>query len=284
VENDRVATTRLGQGVSARGILAPEAIERTLKALSENVRIAQNAGATIVAVGTSALREASNSEDFLGAARQVLGAPVEVISGTREAALAFRGGVFGLPQLDSDYCLVDVGGGSTEIVRGNGGRVVAAVSLPIGAVRFFERYPLSAPATTEQLACVERAVKYALSTSEVNPAHPIVTTGGTATTLAAIARQIDPYFPALIHGTKLAVNELDELYQRLAKMPFEARIHLKGLQKSRADIIVTGALILKVIADIARVKELTVSAGGVRFGIVQEMYGNISIDYVQYGG
>jgi exopolyphosphatase/guanosine-5'-triphosphate,3'-diphosphate pyrophosphatase len=254
-------------------------MERTLQALTENAAIARTRGATIIAVGTSALRDASNSEGFLRVAEKALGVPIEVISGGREAELAFRGGVFGLKVPDQIYTVVDVGGGSTEIILGRGVEIVETISVEIGAVRFFERYPLTSPASPQQLALVEREVEKTIAQSQVRPVEPLIAIGGTATTLAAIAGAIEPYEPTRIHGARLTMSELSDLCNRLASMSLDKRRQVRGLKSSRADIIVTGTIILKAIAKAAKAEVVVVSNGGVRFGLAQETYGNMAIDY-----
>ena len=279
VELDRVAITRLGQGVAQTRALAPEAVKRTLNALSEFAEIARERGAAIVAAGTSALREVTDPATFLQAAERVLGAPVEVISGAREAELAFRGAIVGLKLPARQFTVVDVGGGSSEIARGRRGKILETASLNLGAVRLAERYALSAPAGAGQLEKLARDIERVLEQCRVTPVKPLVAIGGTATTLAAIAGEVEPYDPARIHGKRLTIDEIDNLLSRLARMSLQERYKIRGLEKARADVIVSGALILRHIAGRAQAREVIVSNGGIRFALAQEAYGKIPFDY-----
>ena len=279
VELDRASNTRLGEGVAQRRGFATEAVERTLIVLKEDADIAKRLGAKIAAVGTHVLRTVKDSRSFLGAARQILGVSVEVIDGQREAELTFRGGVLGLRLPTEEFTLVDVGGGSTEIVRGQGNKILEAKSLNVGAVRLLEQFNLSSPVDPRTLAQAEREVERVLAQSPVVPLKPLAAIGGTATTLAAIAGGVVPYDAARIHGARITISELSRLYGCLARMSLAERYHVPGLERARADIIVTGALILSVIAKRAKADEVIVSNGGVRFGLAQEMYGEIPIDY-----
>jgi exopolyphosphatase/guanosine-5'-triphosphate,3'-diphosphate pyrophosphatase len=272
VVDDRATITRLGRGVDRTQQLDDAAIARTLEVLAGYAAAARDAGARIIAVGTSALRDAHNARAFLDPAQALLGTAIEVISGAREAKLTFLGATQGLHFEHAERCVVDVGGGSTEIVLGRGDAVIASVSLNIGAVRLTERHALGSPATPAQLAAITDDVCRALDASPVQPRTPLVAIAGSATTLAAIALKVAPYDPIRIHGARLNTKVVEALTARLASMSIAERGTLPGLPTGRADVIVAGALVLLELARRASASEFTVSNGGVRLGLaVQEL-------------
>jgi exopolyphosphatase / guanosine-5'-triphosphate,3'-diphosphate pyrophosphatase len=278
VVSDRATITRLGRGVERTGRLDDGAVERTLAVLDDYAAHARSLGAQVLAVGTSALRDAANSEVFLGRARELLGTPVEVINGVREAELTYLGAAHGLSLEPGPRCVVDIGGGSTEIVRGDGPRVLALTSLDIGAVRLHERHAVGTPASAEQLALVDRDVDTALERSAVAPCPPLIAIAGTATTLAAIAYAVAPYDPLKIHGAQLSAAQIVEIATQLAKLPLDARVRVPGLDLARADVIVAGARILLGVLRAARAPSVIVSNGGVRMGLaVRELQLGIEI-------
>jgi exopolyphosphatase / guanosine-5'-triphosphate,3'-diphosphate pyrophosphatase len=287
IEQDRAVVTRLGEGVDKNRSLSPVAIERTLSTLQDLATIAKKSGAIIVAVGTSALRDAKNKDAFLEPAKQILGTPIEVISGNKEAELTFLGAIQEVNEVvgpgsnrlsDGEVTVIDVGGGSTEIIQGADGRLRQTTSLDLGAVRLMERYELSAPATTEQVLAINREIQKALEQCDVSLKEPLITVGGTATTLAAILGGVEPFDPRRIHRSRLSRKELGDLCDRLARMSLSERYRIKGLERARADIIVPGALILNAIQNYAKSAHLEVSTGGVRVGLTAETYRKITID------
>jgi exopolyphosphatase/guanosine-5'-triphosphate,3'-diphosphate pyrophosphatase len=269
--SDRATITRLGHGVDASGRLDDAAIERTLATLAEYAREAHAHSARIAAVGTSALRDAQNAARFLDEARRVLGAPVEVIAGAREAELSFAGALADLSVDASRVTVIDIGGGSTELVRRSANGSLDAESLDIGAVRLHERHRVSIPAARGELAAVRADAMRALSASRVQPQSPLVAVAGTATTLAAIAGAVEPYEHARIHGSVLTRDEIDRQCARLAALSLAERTQVAGLAAARADVIVVGALILSSVCEHAGADRVIVSDGGVRVGLTLEM-------------
>ncbi|HEX7477805.1 MAG TPA: Ppx/GppA phosphatase family protein [Polyangiales bacterium] len=278
VLEDRATITRLGQGIDRTQRLDDAAVARTLTVLTEYARRAHELGAEIQAVGTSAARDAKNAAHFLTQAERILGTPLAVISGSEEAELTYLGATQGLQLHTGELCVVDIGGGSTEIVRGQQGRIVASVSLDIGAVRLTERHGVTAPATATQLAAVEADVARALAASAVKPSAPLVAIAGTATTLAAIIGKVAPYDPKRIHGARVSVTHLRALTSKLAAMPLAERHLIPGLDPGRADVIVTGALLLLGLVKVAEASEITVSNGGVRMGLAVRWLSQFPVD------
>jgi len=269
---ERANVTRLGRGVDADRRLQPAAMQRTLDVLAAYAAEAREHGAKILAVGTSALRDASNAAEFRARAQEVLGVPPIVIDGEREAVLTFAGALAGLPVERSVVTVIDVGGGSTELVRAHGDGL-EAVSLDIGAVRVTERFALTAPTSQDACAEVLAHATAALRASHAAPTAQIVAVAGTATTLAAIAGRVEPFDPARIHGARITRSELVALIARLAALDLAERAALPGLGAARADVIVGGALVLLAACDHARASELMVSCGGLRVGVAAEALG-----------
>jgi exopolyphosphatase / guanosine-5'-triphosphate,3'-diphosphate pyrophosphatase len=250
--------TRLGQGVDKTGRIDPEALARTVVVLARYCRRARALGAERIRVAaTSAVRDAANRDEFASAVREHAGGELEVISGEREAGLSFLGGTFGLddpddgpPDAPSPYLVLDIGGGSTELVVGSrAGQAERAVSTQMGSVRLTERWIHHDPPSTEDLESLEREVERVLDGVDLDvpalhDARTLVAVAGTATTLQAIALGLDRYDPDAIHRTWLTVAEIDRLSGELARMTNPERAALPVMAPGRGDVIVAGALIL----------------------------------------
>lgn len=272
VIRDRATITRIGRGVDHTGTLAPAGIDATLEALRDYVREARAHGATkIAAVGTSALRDARNGDAFLKPAAGILGSPVEVITGDREARLTFLGATRGLNLDHDEVTVLDIGGGSTEVVRGRGRRVDGAVSLNVGSVRLFERHVHHDPPRTEELRAAGHAAEEALASAGLQLIAPLVGIAGTVTTIAAMLQRLDEYDPARVHGARIEPSALDDLIERMAAVSTEERARLPGLDPRRADVIVVGAVIVRAAIAQAGGDAMIVSNGGVRLGLADQL-------------
>ena len=260
---------RLGAGEDRTGRLDPAAIERTRVALAEYREVIEAFGVSrIRMVATSASRDAANAADFHGMVRVTLGQSAEIISGTEEAALSFAGAVSGLGG-EGPFLVVDIGGGSTEFVRG-GRTVDRAISMDMGCVRMTERHLPTDPPTPEQLAAVVRdvdeQVAHALAHVGTGPAT-LVGVAGTATTLAGIALGLDRYDSARIHHAVLPATAVAELAARLAALDHGARAAIPVMHPGRVDVIIAGALILQEIMRQTGFAEITVSEHDILDGI-----------------
>ena len=273
---ERATITRLGKGVDASGRLSAASCERTLACLREYAEEARATRAERVAVvGTSALRDARDGDQFLRDATAILGVCPQVIDGRREAELTFRGAVSAL-DVSGPVLVFDVGGGSTEIIRGtvrsSGSEIDAGVSLDIGSVRLFERHLHSDPPKSAEIGALRADVRSTLRALPVSSAsHRLVGVAGTATTLAAIAHELATYDASVVHGCHLPRNAVRDLAERLSALPLHARRELPGLEPARADIIVAGAWISLEVVDHLDASEITVSDRGVRWGLLHEL-------------
>jgi len=270
---ERATITRLGAGVDRTRRLADDACARTLACLRDYAAELRRAEVTeLDVVGTSALRDALGGEALCAAAAEVLGVRPRVISGEEEARLTFAGSLLGL-DVAGEVLVVDVGGGSTELITGTRHRdqamVEVALSLDVGSVRLFERHLRSDPPLPAELAQARDAVRSALA--EVAPPstrRPLIGVAGTVTTLAAVAQRLDPYDGARVHGSSLDRAEVTRLLGELGAMPLDRRARVPGLEPARADVILTGGVVVEAVMEWAGAERLVVSDRGVRWGLL----------------
>ena len=263
---------RLGKGLDASGRLDPTSIAASLEICREYRRVMDDTGVAVpTVVGTQALREASNSADFIRPAQELLGAPIEVIGGEREAHLAFTSVARTFPELaKSPYVVVDVGGGSTEIIVSSGTKVVSAVSLPIGAVRLTERHLKHDPPTANEARALFTDVDTRLAELDLPTGVPVVATAGTATTLAAIALRLERYDPVAVTGFRMEAMAIDAQLARLLTANIAARRAIKGMEPERADVIAGGVAIIARLVHRIDAPVLITCDRGVRWGLAYE--------------
>jgi exopolyphosphatase / guanosine-5'-triphosphate,3'-diphosphate pyrophosphatase len=275
---------RLGQGVDASGVLAPEALERTRVALADYTAVLRRKGVEKVRmVATSATRDAANREDFFGMVRDTLGVDAEVISGDEEARLSFVGAVGDLDPADGPFVVVDVGGGSTELVVGeltaDGATVTAARSVDVGSVRITERCLHGDPPTAEEVAeartVVAGILDGAFEAVPVDAVRTWVGVAGTITTLSAVAQGLPEYDPAAVHLSRLAGEDLHRTAEELLGLSREDRAKHGAIHPGRIDVIGGGALIVDVLAaelrERAGITELVVSEHDILDGIARSI-------------
>jgi exopolyphosphatase / guanosine-5'-triphosphate,3'-diphosphate pyrophosphatase len=245
----RTTVTRLGEGVDASGELTPAAMERVHDALAGYAELAREHGATrLIAVATSAVRDAANGEEFRAAVHDRHGFEIRTISGDDEARLTFLGATAGRASEDRTL-VIDIGGGSTEFVVGiPGSDPTFHVSTRLGSVRQTERHLTDDPPTPEELAALGAA---ATEIIEDNVPAEILTAvdhaiavAGTPTSIAAIDQALDPYDPAKVHGYPLPLPVCEGILERLAALPVAQRREVVGLHPERAPTIVAGVAIL----------------------------------------
>jgi exopolyphosphatase/guanosine-5'-triphosphate,3'-diphosphate pyrophosphatase len=263
---------RLGQGVDATGRLADEALERTFAALDEYADLIQaHQVERIRFCATSASRDAANADVFVAGVRARLGVEPEVVSGDEEAALAFDGAVRNLRAAPAEPVLVvDIGGGSTELVLGTtSGGPDAAVSLDIGSVRLHERHLHSDPPTADEVeACVADVDGHLdRSPAPLVGAATVVGVGGTVTTVGAGVLDLAAYERDLVDQAVLPVEDVHALAGRLLAMPYAERLDLPWLHPGRADVIGAGVLILDRVLRRTGVTTLVVSEADILDGI-----------------
>ena len=250
--------TRLGQGVDRTGHLDPEALTRTLDTIARYRDVWREHGVTdrVRIAATSAVRDAADRDRFFDGVREVAGVDAEVLSGDEEAALAFAGAARAV-EVAAPVAVIDVGGGSTEIVVGDAdGRVVGGVSLQLGCVRLTERHLHDDPATGPQLDAARATIAAQLDEADATlaaagadlaGARSLVGVAGTATTLAALHLGLDAYREEAIHGTVVPASALAEWTRRLATATAAQRAGLGPVQAGREDVLHGGTLVLDAV-------------------------------------
>jgi exopolyphosphatase / guanosine-5'-triphosphate,3'-diphosphate pyrophosphatase len=244
---------RLGQGVDRTGRLAPEALERTRVALREYAGLIRRHDAgRIRMVATSATRDAANRDDFVAMVRAELGVDPEVITGQEEAELSFTGAASVLGSGPAPLLVADIGGGSTELVRGGDGPL-RAHSMNVGCVRLTERHLHDDPPTADQVAATVADVRAAVAEARADvPLDPDVTfvgVAGTVTTIAAIALDLDHYEAEAIHGARISATEVAAVTERLLGMTHAERAALPVMHPGRVDVIGGGAIVLRTLVE-----------------------------------
>lgn len=269
--------TNLGEGVDATGELKPEAIDRVVRAIDGFLEVRDSLSTPdhpvirTVAVATSAARDARNAADFAACLRE-RGIELSVIPGAREAALSFSGASIDFS--GERLMVVDVGGGSTEVVMGTGGaEPVCAHSFNVGCRRVTEKFLASDPPAPEELAWARAWIReqmaswFADQAKEAADLERVVAVAGTATTVVSIRDRMETYDSSRVHKARVSRQELLEVYERLAALPLSARKNVVGLDPKRAPVMVAGLLILLEVLDFAGIDAFTVSETDILHGI-----------------
>lgn len=273
----RTVVTHLGEGLHASGLLSEAGIERVVTAVAGFVTEAEALGASsVLAVATSAARDAANSPDFVQRVERA-GIRPRIIPGSTEALLSFAGATYRID--DDDILVADLGGGSTELVfgcahDGPSGREIdvdAARSLDVGSRRVLDMFLASDPPTREEL---DRAAVWIAD--ELRPffdalrsrPRTLITLAGTGTTLSAVRQELAVYDPDAVHMSRLSGGDVSDLLASLAAMPVEKRRRVVGMDPARAEVIVAGALILETIMGLAGVDSTVISEHDILFGLV----------------
>ncbi len=234
----KVCTTRLGEGIARAPFLNGSAMERTARAVEEFAEEGRAQGASVFAFATAAVRAAENREAFLALVRARCGLEVDVVSGEEEAALGLCGALG-----HGDGCIIDIGGASTELACRRGGTIALSLSLPVGAVRLYDRCADDPDRLREEIG---RAIAPVAGSGIVPPVYAI---GGTASTLASVKLGLRAYDGAALNGLVLSAPWLREEAERLLSLSAEERKGVAGMDARRADIIAGGALLLSMLAE-----------------------------------
>jgi exopolyphosphatase / guanosine-5'-triphosphate,3'-diphosphate pyrophosphatase len=272
----RMVITRLGQGVDRRRLLAPEALERTLSTIADYAATCGELGVEKIRVtGTSAVRDAHNREEFFEGVRRLTGTEAELLSGEQEAAATFLGTLSDLTDT-GPVMVVDIGGGSTELIVGSR-TPERSVSLDFGCVRMFEKHLKSDPPEKEELEALREEVSDMVDDVyydlEVPAGARVIGVAGTLTQLATLKTGLPVYDPDVTHHFVLTHGDVRQLARRLESLTFEQRRRIKGLEAGRADVIVAGAEILLVIMERFDVAEILVSEKDILDGLVIQLLG-----------
>ena len=260
--------TRLGRGVDLSGHLASEAIEDVCTAISGYVGILEELGAeTVDAIATSAVRDAGNGSAFIAELRERFALSARVLDGEEEARLTYLGATSESSPTEPTL-VVDIGGGSTELIVGTGSEITVHDSLQVGIVRHSERHIASDPPTAGELEALATDVRGLIESSVGSgvTATRGIAVAGTPTSLAAVEMELEPYDPSRVHGHVLALPSIQRMLSRLASVPLAERVEIPGLHPDRAPTIVAGVVILVETMRAFELEQITVSEHDILYG------------------
>jgi exopolyphosphatase/guanosine-5'-triphosphate,3'-diphosphate pyrophosphatase len=269
---DEHAIARLGRGVDENRRIGSEAFERVFGFLQSYRQIALQEGVeTIRACGTSALRDAANREEFVKFIFEKTGIKIRILSGNEEALLTYRGALWGFAESDDICGVLDIGGGSTELIFGRGASVFEGKSLDIGSVRLTERFLRKSPPDLEAILTASEYIRNQLKLFPML-AHGSILYGvaGTLTTLAAIDQDLEAFDGPKIHGYRLQRSHIDSIFKRLAGLTLPDLLRYPAIVPDRADILIGGILILREILAHYSIPDIVVSRQGLRYGMMLE--------------
>ncbi|MCE0483494.1 MAG: Ppx/GppA family phosphatase [Methylacidiphilales bacterium] len=269
---EKSISTRLAEDLINTCELRPEAVARTLTALKQLRAVATELEVEhFRAVATSAVRDSRNRREFLRAAREVLGFPVRLLSGTEEAETIFSGVMADPRWRGKDLFILDIGGGSAEWVQGRHGKFEKRISLPLGAVRLRERflhqYPVAPDTAALLVETVRAQIEHPLASYSLGP-RKLVGTGGTITCLVAIKKGLAKFDPAKIDHSILTIRQVRELLDRFTGKTLEQLHAIPGLPAKRTDLIIPGTAVVLATMEHLGARKIQVSVRGLRYGVL----------------
>jgi exopolyphosphatase/guanosine-5'-triphosphate,3'-diphosphate pyrophosphatase len=268
---DTAVITRLGEGLKQTGALSSEAMERTLNVLGHYKAIAEKSQVSeVFCVGTAALREARNRDTFLELARKQLSFDIRVISEREEAFYTYLSVHQNLSDEAEDVIILDIGGGSTEIIFEGRGNIIDYISLPVGSVKLTEMFIKHDPPLDNEISLLRDFIQSILKLPFKKNVQSVVGTAGTVTTLGSISKGLCEWDKKQIHGLRLTSKRIDEVVHHLLAKTISERSKLPGMEKGREDIIPQGIVLLQEIMQYFRAEELMIDANGVRHGVLCE--------------
>jgi exopolyphosphatase / guanosine-5'-triphosphate,3'-diphosphate pyrophosphatase len=264
----RSTVTRLGRGVDLSGRLSAEAIEDACEAIGQYVeRLWELGSGTVAAIATSAVRDAANGDAFVAELRERFALSARVLDGGEEAQLSYLGAT-AERRPERPTLVVDIGGGSTELIVGTGEEVAFHASLQAGVVRHTERHIASDPPTAVELEALAADVRGLVETvlEDAPAAEQGIAVAGTPTSLAAIEMGLEPYDPERVHGHVLSLPSIQRMLSQLASAPLSERVEIPGLHPDRAPTIVAGVVILVEAMRAFELEEIAVSEHDILYG------------------
>ena len=274
----RSTVTRLGRGVDTSRQLATEAIEDVVSAVGEYIKLYEPLEPDVVlALATSAVRDAENSGAFIAELRERFALNARILTGEEESRLTYVGAVAGRTPSDGTL-VIDIGGGSTEIVVGSGREMAFHTSLQLGTVRHTERHIRNDPPTAPELEALAEDIRKQLfaelAAADFFEIHTGIAVAGTPTSLAAIDQELDPYDPERVHGYVLSLDAIQHMYSMLSGKSLEERLKVPGLHPGRAPTIVAGVVILIQAMRAFGLQEIEVSEHDILYGAALEAAGS----------
>lgn len=269
----RQTIVRLGQDVDETRLIRREALDRLTTCLVAYRDLCRDLGVSrIMAAGTSALRDAANRDAIIEEVRETSGIELRCITGKEEAELTFFGAVAGLEQVPDPFTVIDIGGGSTEVIMGNEEQVERSVSMDIGSVRLTERLWSSLPPSADEFEAAREEIDSHLA-KHLPPffasRQQVFGVAGTLTTIAQVSMGDTHFDPARVQGYRLSYEEVHALLEKLRTLPLPEIVAL-GIPEGRADVITMGTLLLHQFMRMLGVGTVTVSIQGLRFGMAQQ--------------
>ena len=267
IENRKkyINITRIGQGVDDKGYITEEALERNLNALKEFAdKCIEEKCEKVYCMGTSALRDSKNGQDFVNRAKELTNIDVKIICGEEESNLGFMGVLEGAGGDKSNYILVlDIGGGSTEFIVGNEDGIKFCKSENVGALRMTEKFITTDPISDEEFNkmsdFIEKTISSTLDKIKGMHVSKLVGIGGAITSLSAMNQQLEVYSMEKVHNTVVTKKDLEKILQNLKKMTLSDKKTIKGLQPKRADIITAGVKILHIVMEKLEIEKIMIS-------------------------
>ena len=267
IENRKkyINITRIGQGVDDKGYITEEALERNLNALKEFAdKCIEEKCEKVYCMGTSALRDSKNGQDFVNRAKELTNIDVKIICGEEESNLGFMGVLEGAGGDKSNYILVlDIGGGSTEFIVGNEDGIKFCKSENVGALRMTEKFITTDPISDEEFNkmsdFIEKTISSTLDKIKGMHVSKLVGIGGAITSLSAMNQQLEVYSMEKVHNSVVTKKDLEKILQNLKKMTLSDKNTIKCLQPKRADIITAGVKILHIVMEKLEIEKIMIS-------------------------
>ena len=259
----RTTVTNMGRGVDHTGLICSEAIDDVCSVVADyKARYEEMGAERVIAIATSAVRDAANGEAFIAELRERFEIHARLLTGEEEAHLTYLGATAQRPAEDPTL-VFDIGGGSTELIVGSGTEVGFHTSLQAGTIRQSERHLTSDPPDPHELedlaADIRNLIERAIAAQpDARPTHAIAV-AGTPTSLAAIDQELEPYDPGRVHGYHLAMKRIQRMLSRLSSLPLAERLRVPGLHPGRAPTIVAGTVILVQVMRAFGLEEIEVS-------------------------
>ena len=260
-----INTTRIGQGVDKEGYITEEAMQRNLKALKEfSDKCKEEKCEKVYCMGTSALRDSKNGQDFVNRAKELTNIDVKIICGDEESNLGFMGVLEGTDgNKKDDILVIDIGGGSTEFIIGNEEGIKFCKSENVGALRMTEKFITTDPISDEEFNAMTDFIEETISSTLDNVKHmhisKLVGIGGAITSLSAMNQQLEVYSMEKVHNSVVTKKDLEKILQNLKNMTLNDKKTIKGLQPKRADIITAGVKILHIIMEKLEFETIVIS-------------------------
>ena len=284
IENRKkfINTTRIGQGVDKEGYITKEALERNLKSLKEfSDKCKEEECEKVYCMGTSALRDSKNGQEFVNEAKKLTDIDVKIICGEEESNLGFMGVLEGTEgDKKEDILVIDIGGGSTEFIVGNEEGIKFCKSENVGALRMTENFITTDPINDEEFndmtSFIEDIISSTIDTIKTMNISKLVGIGGAITSLSAMNQQLEVYSMEKVHNSVVTKKDLEKILQNLKIMTLSDKKTLKGLQPKRADIITAGVKILHIVMEKLEIENIMISEYDILEGLMCQNSKNMS--------